>query len=165
MPDGPDDVHILVELRFDPGRYDLSDGPFQNDELISCSHLLLNGQNSTIISHFREGATAGAVSPTYHGRTARWLFASKGSHHVAVLNFVFDTFAPTTTMEQIKNVSRNSSGAIKYLDIRIKEHHATWNDNFTTLQPVTEDGAFNVFGDASTGENSHYGGWAAGLVW
>ena len=165
MPDGPEDVGILVELRFSPGQYDLAAGLFQYNELANCSHLLLNGQNASITSHFQAGATAGADSPALpRGRTNSWLFATKGSHHVAILDFVFDTFEPATTMGQIRSVVRNASGTIVSMDVSIREHHATWADKlnaswFTTLQPVTEDGAFNVYGQQSIGQNAHYGGW------
>jgi hypothetical protein len=158
-------VGILVELRFSPGQYDLTAGLFQYNELVNCSHLLLNGQNASITSHFQPGVTAGADSPAdARGQTNSWLFATKGSHHVAILDFVFDTFEPATTMGQIRSVVRNASGTIVSMDVAIREHHATWADKpnaswFTTLQPVTEDGAFAVYGQQSVGQNAHYGGW------
>lgn len=165
MPDGPEDVGILVELRFSPGQYDLVAGLFQYNELVNCSHLLLNGQNASITSHFKAGVTAGADSPADEGgRTNTWLFATKGSHHIAILDFVFDTFEPATTMGQIRSVARNASGTIVSMDVAIREHHATWADKpnaswFTTVQPVTEDGAFSVYGQQRVGQNAHYGGW------
>ena len=36
LPDGPDDFPVLVELRFEPGRYDLAGGLFKTDELVNC---------------------------------------------------------------------------------------------------------------------------------
>jgi len=106
MSDGPDDVPILAELRFHPGCYDLQGGLFKTDELAHCSHLQLNGQNATITSNFKLGTTAGADSPAdLEGRTDSWQFATKGSHHVALLNFVFDTSRPHTTMGRIQSGS------------------------------------------------------------
>ena len=165
MPNGPEDFPILVELRFEPGRYDLADGLFQTDELVNCSHLLLNGQNVSITSHLKPGVTAGAVSPAgANGRTVNWLFAPKGSDYVALLDFVFGTAIPATTMGRIKSVERNASGVIVSMGVAIRADHASWQDQpngswFTTLQPVTEDGAFDIYGGTAIGHNSHYGGW------
>lgn len=39
LPDGPDDRPVLVEVRFDPGRYDMVNGPFLYNELSGCAYV------------------------------------------------------------------------------------------------------------------------------
>lgn len=125
LPDGPDDVPIWVELRFDPGRYDLNDGLFKDNERINCSHLLLNGQNATITSHFPHGVTAGADSPLLpHGRTASWLFASKAATTSPCRTSCSALSCPP--LQWVKSsTSARINGTIQSIDIQIKDHHAS----------------------------------------
>ena len=146
---------MLVELQFSPnGRYDLTIGPFRSNELRSCAHLLLNGRNASIVTAFAPGSLITKSS------TASFLIGCQGCVHTHVLDFVFDTAEPATTMGTVSAIIRDpGTGKLAGLNISVAPHHAAWEDNSTVIQPTTADGAFAVFGSPQTGSGAHYGGW------
>lgn len=151
LPSGPDDRPILVEVRFDTGRYDMvaGKGPFGYNALSGCAHLLLNGQNATIVTHSPRGWMRNS------DRIDSWLLACHGCTNMAVFDFVFDTAEPSTTMGTVTQVLKNATGYLLGMDIAVAPHHVPWDDNYTTVQQVLLDGAFDLWGSPG----ASYAGW------
>ena len=149
LPNGPDDRPVLVEVRFDPGRYDMVNGPFSYNGLSGCAHLLLNGQNATIVAHPPPGWAFISIDKV------GWLLGCVGCTHVAVYDFVFDTAESATTMGTVIRLITNATGSTVGVRVEAAQHHAVWNDNFTTVQPVLADGAFDLYGKPG----ASYAGW------
>ena len=152
LPSGLDDRPFLVEVRFEPGRYNMvaGRGPFGNDNTLQgCSHLLLNGQNATVVTHSPRGWMRGS------DRIDSWLLACEGCTNTAVFDFVFDTADPSTTMGTVTQVLRNETGYVTGMQIAVAPHHVPWADNYTTVQQVLPDGAFDLWGSPG----ASYAGW------
>jgi len=58
-------------------------------------------------------------------------------------------------MGTVTQLLSNSNGAIVGMQLVSAPHHAVWADNWTTVQAVTADGAFNVYGVPA----AVYAGW------
>jgi len=74
---------------------------------------------------------------------------------MGLYDFNFDTAEAATTMGTVTQLLPNSSGAIVGMRLVSALHHAVWADNWTTVQAVTADGAFNVYGVPA----AVYAGW------
>ena len=122
---------VLVEVRFDHGAYDLAGGL---QSLSRCSYLLVNGQNSTIRTHFEPN-----FSP-HHGQSAFYTF--QDCSFTYLYNFVFTTYPVANTIGRIEELtSRRGLGVVGFR-LRAIPHHTAYAQQGATIQHVSADGAF-----------------------
>ena len=135
-PAEPDSRPVLVELRFDSGRYDLAEGM---EPLQQCSYLLLNGQNSTIVTHFEPGFSR-------HNDSSRALYDCTNCTYTYIYDYVFTTFLPGTTIGRVSRLMRDAdSQQLVGLELAIIPHHTAWAADNAIMQRVGHDGGWLMF--------------------
>ena len=134
LPPGPDDTDarpVLVEVRFDEGVYDLANGP---QSVSQCSYLLINGQNSTVRTHFEPN-----FSP-HEGQSA--FFDCEDCTFVYLYNFVFTSHPVANTIGQIEEVTSVAGVGVVGFRMTAIPHHTAYSEQGATIQHVSADGAF-----------------------
>ena len=138
----PDARPVLVELRFEPGSYDLGGGL---DGVDHCSYLLWNGQNSTILSHFEPGFSSHNFSTSrselLYCDTCRFIY---------LYSLVFSTALPAVTMGRVHALIRDQTDTVVGVELRAAPHHPVWSADSALLQHVGPDGEYLHWSAAHT---------------
>ena len=131
-PDDPHSRPVLVELRFDPGQYDLAGGV---DPVSQCRYLLLNGQNSTVATHFEAGFSS-------HSDGAAAFYTCTDCVYTYLYNFVMTTARPATTIGRVTRLLYDATNRqLVGFELAIIPFHTAWSADSVTIQHVEADGA------------------------